>query len=471
MHAHTTRRLAAVAVTLFVGAQITMGQAEGTLEESYIVEDTGSAAGQQAHASDEPAAGDSSAETGGAIREVDGPAEAEGVRQTQGPHEVDGPREVGESGGSTDHDDGDEPPRVRPAPRQPVTKPLRPAEPVERSPDAGTIEVVETERQGEKPAVLPLAPEKASKIKTGRSARDDYAGISIGLRLGYFAYNEIFPEDETLEFLGVDRVEGVPKSSEYGLCEGLELDLMGRIPGSPMFVRPRLSGYLGIMHRYDGSTQADIREDVNGDTVAVYEPAQMRKNNYFLRGSVELGGGHFGRKGALTIFTGLDMRLWSRTFSRQEKEYYYWLNLPLGLAMHLNGNNGWRYGLETRVFFMAYGAMQYVYDTPGMFSTSPIDAPAVELSNEIPFGRRVSVRIEVPIQKRVGNALSLRFYPYFEYYHFGRSNVDTMRIDQDYDYYSEPGYDVVPFYEPASHTYVGGLSVDLVIHFRRRSYR
>lgn len=463
MAMHNTRRLGAVAVTLVVGVCTAIGQSEGSLEESFIVEDTTSSS-VQVDAADESESSD-----GGAIEEVAGPREVPGAQQTAGPDEVQGPQEVSGPTGTADPGDQSTDQQVQPPPpRPPVSRPVQASQPAPAT-DAGTIEVVE-EQDEPKPVVLPLPPEKETKLRTGRSSRTDYAGISIGLRLAYFAYNELFPMEETLEFLGVDRIQGQPKSSEFGLCEGLELDLMGRIPGSPMFIRPRLSGFLGIMHRYDGSTQADVQV-IGGDTVAVYEPAEMRKNNYFLRGSLELGGGHFGKKGAITVFTGIDARLWSRTFSRQEKEYYYWCNLPLGLAMHANNNKGWRFGLEMRAFFMIGGAMHYVYDQPGLFSTSPIEAPPVYLSNEIPFARRFSWRVELPIQKRLGNALSLRFYPYFEYYHFGRSNIDTMTIDPDYLYSYEPGSNLVPFYEPASDTYIGGLSLDLMLHFRRRSYR
>ncbi|MBD3243465.1 MAG: hypothetical protein GF331_22940 [Chitinivibrionales bacterium] len=462
------RWTAVAVVALFIVARTASGQAEGSLEESFIVEDTGAATGETADTPDPAPSSSTDADMQQTEppREDQGPDEVAGAQEEAGPQdvqgaqEVDGPREIAGPQGAS------EAPRVQPLPRPVSTQTGEDDEPAAETPAAETVRT-DTPAEGKAaPPVLPLPPEKVSKVKMRRSSRDDYTGFSVGLRLGYFYYAEQFPRDEARELLGIEKVEGQPKSSEYGLCEGLELDLVQRIAGTPLFVRPRLSAFLGLMHQYDGSTQSSRVE--GSDTIAVYEPYEMKKNNFFLRAGIEFGGGHFGRALAVTGFTGVDVRLWSRALSRQETEYYSWYNLPVGLALYVNVPNEWRLGLEARAYFMIYGQMHYTFDSPGPFGSDPIEAPPVRLSDEISFGRRVSVRIEVPIQKRLGNAVSLRFYPYFEYYSFGRSNVDSMTIDGDYFYDMEPGIHKGAFYEPASDTYNGGLSVDLVIHFRRR---
>jgi hypothetical protein len=81
----------------------------------------------------------------------------------------------------------------------------------------------------------------------------------------------------------------------------------------------------------------------------------------------------------------------------------------------------------------------------------------VRLDDEAAFGERLSYAVSLSVQVRVAPALSLRLAPWFEYYHFEKSNVDY--IDND---------PALPFFEPASRTIWGGLAIDFVVHRRIR---
>jgi hypothetical protein len=293
--------------------------------------------------------------------------------------------------------------------------------------------------------------------------RDGYSGLGIGLRLAWFHYNEILPIDELLDLLGASAIEGTPKSTEYGALEGLEFEYTARMKNPVMFVRSRLGVYLGLLNHYDGSTQAQA-PTTPGDSVWTVDPVEVTKNNYFFKGALEIGAGRFDETFSVTGFTGIDARLWSRTFPGPMVEYYYWVNLPVGVGVSFSPPGGWQVGIDARLYFMLAGEMQYRREEPGPRGIVYATAPAVELSYNAAFGERISYRVDIPITKRVGSTVSLRLCPVFEYYHFGKSNYARMI---EYDEYGN-AVQTASFVEPASDTYWWTLNFDVLVHLSMR---
>lgn len=311
-------------------------------------------------------------------------------------------------------------------------------------------------------AVVPVEPGDTPPERTPprRFRRDGYSGLGIGLRLGYFHYDEILPEGEVLRLLEADSLDGTPKSTEHGLLEGLEVNCRLRIPKTPLFGRAYGGAYLGLLNKYDGSTQAELNPS---DSVHYVDPLEFRKTNSFFRIGLEAGAGYFGKGGAALLFVGIDGRLWNRSFPGVEVEKYYWTNLVFGLELLRSTPRNWQLGAVSRLYFMVKGAMQYEAERRGIAGAPLVDAPAVELSHYVPFWRRTSFRLEFPARKRFTDRLSLRMYPWFEYYHFGKSETQVMTNLTDATQ--------ATFLEPASDTYRWGLNLDVLLHFRGRARR
>ncbi len=338
-----------------------------------------------------------------------------------------------------------------------------------------TEEVSPIELTDTLPPLRPLpvaAPRMATResAAANRDSRHHLSGLTIGPRLAYYYYYERFPAAERAltEPVGYP-VEGEPKSSEHGICEGLQLEYLAALPGDVVFLRPRLGGYLGLLHKYDGSTQGQLVEDWwTGDTSLVYEPVESRKSNFFLWGALDIGAGYLSPAWGIALWSGIELRLWSRHLDMlgRAKEYYYWASAPVGVLAYVDVSPKVRLGADAAATFFLAGNMAISEGGMGP-SPSGIDWPAVHMSDSVSAAERLGVRVALPVQVRTGTALSLRITPWFEYYHFEKSNLDSV-IAYD-DYYYPPRRVSVVFYEPASRSFWWGLALDFVVH--RRRYR
>jgi hypothetical protein len=295
--------------------------------------------------------------------------------------------------------------------------------------------------------------------ETGAVADVDpvHSGIAIGLHLAYFSYEESLDLDEILRDFGVDSMIGKPKSTERGLCPGLRLELTAAGRTIPIFFRPRLEVILGLANSYDGSSQAKPVEDSYGDTVAIqFDPVTDTKQNYFFRVGADLGYHHGWQNSGLALYTGADARLWNRSID-QMNEYYYWFSEAFGASLRWLLPQQWTIGVDARADVMFAGWMRITASTtsngPGRQRAS---LPAVKLAN------RPGWRLQMPVEKRFSHTLGLRLVPWMESYRFGRSNTRTVEA---YDYYS---YTEMTYYEPASSSLWGGLTVDLMLYFGRK---
>jgi len=320
------------------------------------------------------------------------------------------------------------------------------------APDDTSLGPVEPEEDAEAPV------EETPVAGSGRPrVLDPLNASAVGLRLSYFYYHELFPLQEVIEDFGVDRIDGEPKSAEHGLCEGLYLEMVRRLPHAEVFVRPKLGAFLGLLHQYDGSTQAEIWND-SGEWVAEFRPADGVKNNYFLNLGMDIGTGLLRPVRGLALWTGISGSLWKRSLWG-DAEYYYWFDLPLGVWGYTSAGSRWLLGLEVSVDFMLGGWMKiFLGAEPG--EQAP-DIPAVRLSDGVPFGRRASLNVALPFEVRAGRTAGVRFVPWFEYYHFEKSNEECL----DGDCGQAGGR---WFYEPASRTFIWGLGTDIVIHRGQR---
>jgi len=263
-------------------------------------------------------------------------------------------------------------------------------------------------------------------------------------------------------------VEGAPAPEAAAVRDWLvvePVDARGRRPVRPdvVFLRPKLSAFLGLRHTYDGSTQGLPR--ISGsDTFAVYLPLESHKNNYYLNGALDVGGGLLKDAWGAALWSGIDLRLWSRHLDVGFKEYYYWMNVPIGLLACVDVSPHARLGIESNITLFV-GVYMHAVDSsgPGRNSSAP-DYPAVHLGDSMSSQERIGFAVSLPMQFRVAPAMSLRLKPWFEFYHFEKSNVDSV-MTYGGDMYSEPEYQW--FYEPASKSYWWGLAIDFVIHRRR----
>jgi hypothetical protein len=308
-------------------------------------------------------------------------------------------------------------------------------------------------------AVTLAAALSAAAGTTGVAADVDpvHSGISIGLALAYFSYEESLDISQIMKDFGVDSIVGTPKSTESGLCPGLRLELTTAGRAIPIFFRPHLEIILGLANSYDGSSQATPVEDAYGDTVAIrFDPVTDTKQNYFFRGGADLGYHHGWNNFGVAIYTGIDARIWIRSLD-QSNEDYYWFSEAFGASARWLLPQQWTIGVDAQSDVMFAGWMRITMSTSSSDGQGHprIGLPAVKLTN------RPGWRLQMPVEKRFSRALGLRLVPWMEYYRFGRSNSQT--VDEYYDY----GDTQMTYYEPASSSLWGGLTVDLMVYFGR----
>jgi hypothetical protein len=273
--------------------------------------------------------------------------------------------------------------------------------------------------------------------------------ISFGLSLDYLYYNE---EIDLIDGL-VPQGYGVPKSTEYGFLVGLRGGATFYSLDNKLFLRPRAALLLGFGNTYDGSLQAQPIFGPAGDTVGFeYTPYKFTKNNFFLHAGCDIGYSFPHFNFPFVIYTGLDFKLWYRDLMESQdvlyyttgvanSETYYWLGLPLGVLFTRPVSPKLLLGMDASVTVMFTGGMNVAMTAA---DGSPINYPAVTLGN------RTSLKVELFIQKKLEERLSVKFAPYFLWYGFGKSNTETATGGNG-------GSDNQTFFEPSSTSYLVGF--------------
>ena len=296
---------------------------------------------------------------------------------------------------------------------------------------------------------LDSATETQSPAEAGRPVRPfslfDYGEIiPFGLSLDYLYYHEDISDD-----IGNFPVYGVPKSTEYGFLIGLRGGATFYSLENKLFLRPRAAVLLGFGNTYDGSLQRQPILGPAGDTAGFeYTPYKFTKNNFFLHAGCDLGYSfpHFNFPFAL--YTGLDFKLWYRDLMESQdvlyytpgvanSETYYWLGVPLGVLITRPVSTKLLLGMDACATVMFTGGMNVAMTAA---DGSPLNYPAVTLGN------RTSLKVELFMQRKLDERLSVKFAPYFLWYNFGKSNSEPS-----------PGGNGASFFEPSSTSYLMGF--------------
>jgi|GEM_PF-2523225 hypothetical protein len=288
--------------------------------------------------------------------------------------------------------------------------------------------------------------------------------VSLGPWISYFYYNEnidVAPLVQWFrdEFSTNPKLTGTPKSSEYGSLIGLRLQISRYLRNPNLFIRPGVALLLGIGNTYDGSS---MDYDMQSNSIGItFTPVVMQKTNIFLFGSCDMGYSFLPGRWRLTPYTGLDGKLWIRDMtdmtsssSISSSEAYYWFSVPAGLIVARALSPRAVFGIEPRVDFMFFGQMQV--NESDLSSSVNYEYPAVTLGN------RASYRLETFLQIQASKKLSLSFSLFGLMYGFGKSNIDTATISNDYQSVK------TTFLEPSSATYQVGFTFN--IGFLRKRY-
>jgi hypothetical protein len=311
------------------------------------------------------------------------------------------------------------------------------------------------EELAEKPVAHDLAPFSSDRMH------------SFGVSLEYFSYAEVsglgdmfpgYPVGSPPHF-----IEGTPKSTEYGLLFGLGYEGSFRKHGSRLLFRPRLEGELGIHQTYDGSSQALAITNSNGDTTGFrFEPAKFSKTNYFAQAELDIG---YCRTHALTpyyLYSGLKGNVWYRdmnddtlSYSNQitNGELYYWFSLPIGLALSIPLSPTLAVEVDASVDFMFFGQMKALLSAWDATSTYETASPAVTVGDKVGF------RLELPILYKTENKNVFRFVPYFRFHAFDQSETETSKSYVNGVFTEGSDHD---FYEPASHSWLLGVKLQVI---------
>jgi hypothetical protein len=326
---------------------------------------------------------------------------------------------------------------------------------------------------------LPAAPAAEAEpppADAGQQVRPftlfDYGEIiSLGLSLDYLYYNEDIDLSAEIQsfkdhFGRAPQFSGAPKSTEYGILIGLRGGATFYSLENKLFLRPRAALLLGFGNTYDGSLQGQPMIGSAGDTVGLaYDAYKFNKNNFFLHAGCDLGYSFPYFNFPFVIYTGLDFKLWYRdlidnqgvlyyTTGVANSETYYWLGLPLGVLITRPVSPKLLLGMDASATVMITGGMNVAMTAA---DGSPVNYPAVTLGN------RTSLKVELFMQKKLEERLSVKFAPYFLWYTFGKSNTETA---------SAPGSgngvtNNQMFFEPSSTSYLMGLILTWEVLWKR----
>jgi hypothetical protein len=289
--------------------------------------------------------------------------------------------------------------------------------------------------------------------------------ISFGLSVDYLYYNEnVDLSDEirnfTYHFGRAPLFSGAPKSTEYGFLVGLRGGGTFYSQENKLFLRPRAALLLGFGNTYDGSLQAQPTLGNTGDTVGLeYDPYKFTKNNFFLHAGCDLGYSFPRFNFPFVIYFGLDFKLWYRDLLASQdvlyyaagvanSETYYWLGLPLGVLVTRPVNPKLLLGMDASATVMLTGGMSV---TMTASDGSAANYPAVTLGN------RTSLKLELFAQNKLNDRLAVKFAPYFMWYGFGKSNIET----------ATSGSDAQTFFEPSSDSYLMGFILTWEVLWKR----
>lgn len=279
--------------------------------------------------------------------------------------------------------------------------------------------------------------------------------LSVGPMLMFVYYDEKFPPEDLIEMYGISKTVGEPKSTEYGSNLGVRVSYR-RVFDNGLLIYPKIKLLLGPDTQYDGSTQGEpVVDPMSGDTVAYeFEPAEMKKDNLFVNGTVGLG--YMFRPDNINIglTVGVDARFWNRDLSGGIRELYYWINVPVSLIIENAPIKGWQFGSEITGLFMVAGAMDIRF--PRIYNAfSDVTYPTLKLGNRA--GLQAILYIRKFFNKdRFGVELS----GIGEYYSFGKSPIEDV-IDE-YD-----GEVIGKVREPGSTTLWLGGNVRFLINFKK----
>ena len=292
--------------------------------------------------------------------------------------------------------------------------------------------------------------------------------ISFGFSLDYLYYNENVDLSEeisnfTYHFRKAPLFSGAPKSTEYGFLIGLRGGGTFYSLENKLFLRPRAAVLLGFNNTYDGSLQGQPLLNSTGDTTGIsYDPYKFTKNNFFLHAGCDLGYSFPLVNFPFVIYTGLDFKLWYRDLMASQdvlyyaagvanSETYYWLGVPLGVLVTRPVNPKLVVGMDASATVMLTGGMN-VTMTAG--DGSAANYPAVTLGN------RTSLKLELFAQNKLSDRLAVKFAPYFMWYSFGKSNIETATGGIG-------GSDAQTFFEPSSDSYLMGFILTWEVLWKR----
>lgn len=275
------------------------------------------------------------------------------------------------------------------------------------------------------------------------------AHFGFGLNTYWFQYDEIIDKQDIRELLGVTDLRGEPKSSEHGFTPGFHAEAMLLGTRVPIGVRATVDLSLGL-HTYEGSYQVPIPSSTDPSVPAgvEYVPATMQKRNVFVAFSGALTAAPTVGPLRLIPALGVERRIWLRSLDQGISETYRWLWALHGLEVHFLATPRFSIGPAFAWRWMLDGTMELHYDSD-YSSGFDIEAPPVQLDN------RPGIRGSIAAEYRFAGPAAIRIEPWFEYYRFGRSNVDSITID--FGGLAAP--ERTPFYEPASATFAAGLNV------------
>jgi hypothetical protein len=320
---------------------------------------------------------------------------------------------------------------------------------------------------------LPTAPAAETVVPpadAGQPVRPftlfDYSEvISFGLSVDYLYYNEnVDLSDEirnfTYHFGRAPLFSGAPKSTEYGFLIGLRGGGTFYSLENKLFLRPRVAVLLGFGNTYDGSLQGQPLLNSTGDTTGIsFDPYKFNKNNFFLHAACDLGYSFPLYNFPFVIYTGLDFKLWYRDLIASQdvlyyaagvanSETYYWLGIPLGVLVTRPVNPKLVVGMDASATVMLTGGMSV---TMTAADGSAANYPAVTLGN------RTYLMVELFTQNKLNDRLAVKFAPYFIWYSFGKSNIET----------ATSGLDAQTFFEPSSDSYLMGFVLTWEVLWKR----
>jgi hypothetical protein len=313
-----------------------------------------------------------------------------------------------------------------------------------------------------------LAASSCAQGQTADSAQrfspfDFGQGISIGLSLDYFHYNEIIDMSDDIQsfkehYGSPPQIIGAPKSTEYGTDVGICGSAAFYSWRSRLFVRPRAELQLGIGNTYDGSSQREYIVDSPGDTTGLlFSSYKGKKNNFLIFAGCDAGYALPFFKSPVVLYTGIDFLWWYRDLTPTFDNTYYFgtpgsvetysrFALPVGLLCVKPVSSEIAVGLDARVDWMFYGTMKNDVTTGSGDST--VVYPAVTL------GDFPTLRIEVFMVDKANDHAAWKFSPYLLFYGFGKSNTDVSTNQQ-------------AFFEPSSRSFWLGCTVSLEFYAKR----